>query len=125
MSPAYLFVYGTLQRGSRNRFAGLLESQSRFLGAARTRGRLYSLGKYPGAISFPASAEWIHGEVFLLKQPAKILRMLDSYEGPKFERAAAPVELASGRQIDAWAYFYRSEPSTGRVRSGRWAKRDS
>lgn len=125
MSPAYLFVYGTLRHGLRNRFAGLLESQGRFLGAARTRGRLYSLGKYPGAISDKASGEWIQGEVFLLKQPARILRALDRYEGPKFERAVAPVELASGRQIDAWAYFYRAEPSTGRIRSGRWARRDS
>ncbi len=123
MSPAYLFVYGTLRRGSRNRFARLLESQARFVGNARVAGRLYSFGKYPGAIRSDLAGERVRGEVFLLKAPARILQALDEYEGPKYERVAVPVELASGKHIEAWVYFYRSKPVTGRIPSGKWPRR--
>ena len=120
MSPAYLFVYGTLRRGSRNRHARLLESAARFLGAARTAGRLYSFGRHPGAVRSEAPVEWVRGEVFLLMNPAQTLSALDRYEGPRYERVAAPVELPSGQQITAWVYFLRREPSAGRIAAGEW-----
>ncbi|HUJ51340.1 MAG TPA: gamma-glutamylcyclotransferase family protein [Bryobacteraceae bacterium] len=120
MRPAYLFVYGTLRRGSENRHARLLESAGRFLGSGRTVGRLYSFGRYPGAVRSEAPAEWVRGEVFLLRNPAQTLGALDRYEGSKYERVAAPVELPSGKQITAWIYFLRREPSAGRIPSGEW-----
>jgi len=123
VSPAYLFVYGTLRRGSPNRFAQLLESQARFIGNARVVGRLYSFGKYPGAIRSDLPGEWVRGEVFLLKAPARILQALDEYEGPKYERVAVPVELASGKHIESWVYFYGSKRVTGRIGSGEWTRR--
>jgi len=120
VSPAYLFVYGTLRRGSGNRHARLLESAARFLGGARTAGRLYSFGRHPGAVPSEVPGEWIRGEVFLLKNPTQTLPALDRYEGAKYERVEALVELPSGKQINGWVYFLRREPRAGRITSGEW-----
>jgi gamma-glutamylcyclotransferase (GGCT)/AIG2-like uncharacterized protein YtfP len=122
---AKLFVYGTLRRGSRNQFARLLAEQARFLGTARTAGRLYNLGRYPGAKPSEGPGEWVRGEVFRLDQPAKTLAALDAYEGPRFERTIARVQVVSGVQLDAWAYFYRGKPAGPRIVSGFWPRRRS
>jgi len=120
---ATLFVYGTLRRGSDNRFARLLARQARFLGPARTPGRLYHLGRYPGAVPSDTPGEIIRGEVFRLKFPARTLPLLDAYEGPSFERTIARTHLTSGIQLDAWIYFYRETPSGPPIASGLWPRR--
>ena len=120
MKPGYLFVYGTLRRGSRNPHARSLERQGRFVGTARTAGRLYSFGRHPGAVRSEIPGEWVRGELFLLKNPAQTFGALDRYEGPKYDRIAARVEVPSGRQITAWIYFLKQEPSAGRIPTGEW-----
>ena len=123
MSPTYLFVYGTLRRGSHNRFAALLQSQARFVGAAKVAGRLYDLGRHPAGVRSDVAGEWVHGEVFLLMQPSQMLAVLDKYEGPNFPRARVPARLASGKDVEAWAYFCKSEPKSGRILAGEWFRR--
>ena len=120
---ANLFVYGTLRRGSHNRFARFLAAHARFLGDARIAGRLYNLGRYPGATRSDALREWVRGEVFRLDQPAKTLSTLDAYEGPRFERSMARVHLASGIQLDAWVYFCAKSPPGPAMVSGAWPRR--
>lgn len=122
MSPAYLFVYGTLKRGSGNRFAQLLAAQARFVGEARMPGRLYDLGDHPGAVSSHVPGEWVHGEVFLLKRPATTLAALDRYEGSEYERRIVLVQPASAKQIEAHVYFLKREAASGRIRSGEWKR---
>ncbi len=123
MSLAYLFVYGTLRRGSRNRFARLLESQARFVGNARMQGRLYNFGRYPGVTPSDGPGDWVRGEVFRLAQPATMLAKLDAYEGPRFGRAPQRVYMPSGMQL-AWVYLYKGTPPEGRrIISGDWARR--
>jgi len=116
----YLFVYGTLRRGSENRHASLLQSAGRFLGRGRIAGRLYSFGRHPGAVRSVVPGEWVRGEVFLLKKGPQTLNALDRYEGPKYARVTCLVELPSGSQITAWIYILRREPVGGRVMSGEW-----
>jgi gamma-glutamylcyclotransferase (GGCT)/AIG2-like uncharacterized protein YtfP len=122
VSPAYLFVYGTLRRGSPNRFARLLESQARFAGSGRMLGRLYDLGNHPGAVSSKAQGEWVRGDVFLLKRPTTTLPILDRYEGSEYERRMVPVHLASEKHIEAQVYFLKREPAGGRIQSGEWKR---
>ena len=124
MSPAYLFVYGTLRRGSPNRFARLLAAQARYAGAGRMLGRLYDLGNHPGAVPSKVQGEWVRGEVFLLKRPPATLAALDRYEGSEYERKMVRVQLASETHIEAAAYFLKREPTSGRIRSGEWNKHD-
>ncbi len=48
--PRHLFVYGTLMRASRSPYAQLLRARAQFVGEGWTPGRLYHLGRYPGAV---------------------------------------------------------------------------
>ena len=122
MSREYLFVYGTLRRGSRNRFARRLAENARFIGEGRIRGRLYDFGRYPGAVRSEASGEWVGGEVFLLRNRG-LLETVDRYEGPEFERSVVRVELTSGVEKECWVYFAKREPMTGRIAPGEWVRR--
>ena len=122
MDPSHLFVYGTLRRGSRHKFARLLHAHAQFAGNARIPGRLYRLGAYPGAVSSNQVGEWIRGELYRIQDPRWILAALDGYEGPQFERVKLEAHLDSGARIEAWVYLLRGTPSGARIRSGDWLR---
>jgi gamma-glutamylcyclotransferase (GGCT)/AIG2-like uncharacterized protein YtfP len=122
MEPSHLFAYGTLRRGSKNKFARLLHAHAQFAGKARISGRLYRLGSFPGAVSSNQSGEWVRGELYCLQDPRWILPALDAYEGPRFERVKLEVQLDSGRRIESWVYLYRGTPSGARIPSGYWVR---
>lgn len=102
----FLFVYGTLRRAQGNPFAARLERCGAWLGPALLRGRLYALAHYPGAVASPMASGCVRGEVFRLPPRDHLLRFLDRYEGPEFERRIAPVRLVSGRTLRACYYAY-------------------
>jgi gamma-glutamylcyclotransferase (GGCT)/AIG2-like uncharacterized protein YtfP len=118
--PRHLFVYGTLMRGSRSPYARLLQARATFTGEAALPGRLYHLGRYPGAVFDPGSAAQVHGEVYRLNG-APVLEALDAYEGCRpqdpeprlFRRDAIEVRLARGGRLFVWAYAYTG-PVSGR-----------
>jgi gamma-glutamylcyclotransferase (GGCT)/AIG2-like uncharacterized protein YtfP len=114
---AHLFVYGTLRRGLENKFARLLAERGQFIGDSRVPGRLYHLGRYPGAVPSDQPGEWIHGEVFSVD--AELLAALDEYEGPEFERATASLEIG-GQTTDCWIYWYVGTAPGRLVPSGNW-----
>src|SRR5580692_11015727 len=122
MDPSHLFVYGTLRRGSRNKFARLLHAHAQFAGNARMPGRLYRLGSYPGAVSSNQVGEWIRGEPYNVEDPRWILSALDGYEGLQYERVKLEVQLDSGGQIEAWVYLFRGMPHGTRIPSGDWLR---
>jgi gamma-glutamylcyclotransferase (GGCT)/AIG2-like uncharacterized protein YtfP len=116
--PEYLFVYGTLRRGSNNKFALMLADRAQLVGPARVPGLLYDFGQYPGAVKGEQGDHWIHGEVHWAADP-ELLTLLDDYEGPEFERAIVSV---TGVQ-ECWIYWYVG-PETGRlIASGDWFQR--
>jgi gamma-glutamylcyclotransferase (GGCT)/AIG2-like uncharacterized protein YtfP len=118
-----LFVYGTLRRGSRNKFARLLQSQAEFAGNARIPGRLLDLGRFPGAIATDQTGETVFGEIYRLEDPEKLLATLDEYEGPEFERVMVKAQLNSGRKRKAWVYLYRGKRTGPLIASGDWLRR--
>lgn len=105
----------------------MLARQARFVGYARTRGRLYQLGGYPGLVSSREPRGWVRGEVYALERPSEMLARLDDYEGcgpndappHEFERVEGEVILESGEAGVAWIYVYagtldgRSEIASG------------
>ena len=109
-----LFVYGTLRKDSRRSMHHMLAQQARFVGYARTRGRLYQLGGYPGLVSSGEPRAWVRGEVYALERPSEVLARLDDYEGCgpndakpyEFERVQGEVVLESGETSLAWIYLY-------------------
>ena len=77
-------------------------------------GRLYHLGRYPGAIVTRHPDEWVRGELYELKNPPSLLARLDRYEGVKtgrrqsaeYLRVIATIELEDGTAHQAWVYLY-------------------
>ena len=103
MSPPaapLLFVYGTLMRGFP--LHRLLEGRARFLGAGTARGRLYDLGRYPGAV--PDREATLRGEVYRVLEPA-LWAALDSVEGPQYDRQEADVTVAGAGTRPAFVYW--------------------
>lgn len=125
-----LFVYGTLRKDSANSVHEMLERNARFVAYARTRGRLYDLGEYPGLI--PADADsWVHGDLYELADPSAVLARLDEYEGcgpndPKpheYERVRREVLMDTGGRETAWVYVYRGGLAGSReIRSGDYCR---
>jgi len=109
LEPGRLFVYGTLRRGSPNKFAQLLEASARFMGIGRIQARIYRFPNYPGAVASDDLADSVSGELFELTDPS-ILAVLDAYEGAEFERATVSVRLDTGDPLQAWVYFLKAPP---------------
>lgn len=115
---ARLFVYGTLRRDCRSGMHHMLAGNARFIGHARTRGRLVHVcggpGGYPGLVRATDEQAWVRGEVYLLEKPDDVLARLDEYErcGPRdprpheYERVQHEIILESGATILAWVYVY-------------------
>ena len=111
----YLFVYGTLRTGFANPVRKEIMDDVELIGQAVIRGRMYDIGRYPGAVrgseSEPAS---IIGEVLRLTHPKKVIRILDQYEGfdpdmlekSEYRRDLIPVQLPDGTELVAWVYLY-------------------
>lgn len=108
MAPR-VFVYGTLRRGGCNH--GRMDGARR-LGAATVRGRLYSLGWYPGLI-LDSNALEVLGEVFELTEPNHLAE-LDRYEGchpdrpgpHEYQRVEAEVTTRHG-PLSAWIWVWQ------------------
>ena len=124
-----LFVYGTLRPCSRTPVARWLGAHACYLGPARTRGRLYDLGHFPGLRAPRSLREWVSGDLYVLPRAA-MLRTLDRYETAPHGRGLAPFErvrcsvelqrnMGRARRHIAWAYVYRrSIMQCARIRSG-------
>ncbi|MDA1312389.1 MAG: gamma-glutamylcyclotransferase [Acidobacteria bacterium] len=112
----YLFVHGTLRRGFDNPFARTLAERAEFSGPATVGGRIYAVTpNYPGFVLSDNPEDRVMGEVFRMRDPAGLLRLLDDYEGcgrlsPKpyeFERELTVAVLDRAGQVDVWTYVYR------------------
>jgi gamma-glutamylcyclotransferase (GGCT)/AIG2-like uncharacterized protein YtfP len=94
---------------------------ARWLGAATVRGRLYSLGWYPGLI-LDAGAGEVRGDVFELTGSAQ-LAALDIYEGchatqagpHEYQRVGAEVAM-DGETLTAWVWVWQPPANAARVR---------
>jgi gamma-glutamylcyclotransferase (GGCT)/AIG2-like uncharacterized protein YtfP len=110
-----LFVYGTLRPFVDIPMARWLQSVARYVGPAKTRGRLYDLGPYPGLKPARRSGEWVCGDLYEVRDPL-VVRALDRYEAgtggrPRFVRSACVVSLGRRRPCAAWVYVYQLMPS--------------
>ncbi|MGA7329834.1 MAG: gamma-glutamylcyclotransferase family protein [Rhodomicrobium sp.] len=129
--PRHLFVYGTLMRGSRSPYAQLLQRRAFFVGEATALGRLYHLGRFPGAVFEGQRCRKIYGEIFRLKVAA-LLDALDAYEACRpedpephlFRREIVEVQLKNGSRLSAWSYaFIGKMAGRPEIRSGRFFPR--
>src|SRR5450432_2451414 len=113
----YLFVYGTLRKNYNLKLKKQVKDDLLYVGKARVGASLYDLGRYPGAVKNSNGNEII-GDLFLLSDPEKVFRILDEYEGyledevvdSEFIRKRNRVKLDSGKNINAWIYWYNFDP---------------
>jgi len=79
------------------------------VGRGRIEGRLIDLGAYPAALP-GAGSVW--GEVYRIADPAR-WAVLDSAEGPQYDRGEIAVRLTDGRVLTACVYWYRGPTDRG------------
>ena len=119
-SYPYLFVYGTLKSGFRNRFARRLRREARLLGRAQMPGRLYRIRWYPGMRPPRDPKDLVTGELYKLRQPSKTLAILDDWE-ERYRRELHPATLENDQEFWAWVYIYRQHrPEDCYIVSGEW-----
>ena len=115
--PDYLFVYGTLRRNYDLKLKGKVSHLLQYVGQGKVAASLYDLGRYPGAIKDKKGTEVI-GDLFLLSDPQRVLKVLDKYEGlsgpedrdAEFVRKRTNVRMRSGEEKKAWIYWYNFDP---------------
>ncbi|MGD0961449.1 MAG: gamma-glutamylcyclotransferase family protein [Methylomonas sp.] len=117
-----LFVYGTLKKNSRGEIHPFLRGQADFIGKSWLPGLLYDAGHYPAAIYLPAGGRSVvHGELYRLHDPERVLRLLDDYEEcsakfpepREYRRSLIAAPLPGGVELTlAWVYLY-NRPVTG------------
>ena|ERR1700754_225703 len=126
----HLFVYGTLLN-SGNSYGAYLQQHCTFLQPGKFKGKLYDMGEYPGAIIQENGDQYVHGSIYLMDEPKKILSFIDEYEGfgsdqdqPNlFIRILKEIETVT-KPMDCWVYVYNL-PVVGQlteIKSGRYLK---
>jgi gamma-glutamylcyclotransferase (GGCT)/AIG2-like uncharacterized protein YtfP len=121
--PDRLFVYGTLRNDVPGSAARLLGPDARLLGFARARGRLFSIGRYPGFVPASEPDAWVHGQLFVLANPSEAFTRLDVHEGcspedphpHEFERVQLQVIADSGDCQHVWTYVYKGSTQNKRI----------
>jgi gamma-glutamylcyclotransferase (GGCT)/AIG2-like uncharacterized protein YtfP len=118
----YLFVYGTLLSACRNPVARRLAAGATLLGPARAPGRLYRLARYPALRPARGIGEWVSGEVYRLRNPWRMLTVLDDYEGALYRRVLAATDAG----VRVWVYEYRRRVGESRrIPGGNWLDPDA
>lgn len=80
-------------------------------------GQLYDLGNYPGAVYQTDAESFVHGKIFELKHPEKVLQQLDYYEGigsghneeNQYSRSIITLNCM-GEPINCWVYLFQLDP---------------
>jgi gamma-glutamylcyclotransferase (GGCT)/AIG2-like uncharacterized protein YtfP len=105
-NEAYLFVYGTLRSQINDPLHRLLEKDAILVGTGIFQGKLYDLGRYPGAIASRGSTDRVIGEIYRFSEPQRAFEILDEYEGHRFRRKRVTITQEDGKVITSWIYLY-------------------
>ena len=113
----FLFVYGTLLPETGNARSRLLNDQKR-IGPGRLCARLFDVGDYPAAVPSDNPADLVSGQVYRLRDPARMVQKLDLVEfcsgkSPDredlFRRTVSRIQMEDGKELDAIVYFWSGE----------------
>lgn len=132
----YVFVYGTLLSGEGNHRRFLSTNKEKIYKNTFIRGKLYTLGGFPGARDVGISAhEYIKGEMYIVDDKTlQELDRLEGYRGPDsmstnmYNRIETRVYDRYGITIVKYAnvYEYNKElPESQRIMSNDWRNRNS
>lgn len=115
----HLFVYGTLRRDVGHPMHSTLARHAILIGSGSFQGKLYDLGRFPGAAASGRRSDRVVGEVYRLRPTVPLLEILDDYEGEQFRRQATWIRLDGGGTLKTWIYLYRGAVNPRkRIRGG-------
>jgi gamma-glutamylcyclotransferase (GGCT)/AIG2-like uncharacterized protein YtfP len=120
VKDVFLFVYGTMRRDTNSEMYHMLARTADFVGDGTYQGRLYRIDSYPGVVPSEDPSDVVHGEVYRLRCPYRVLSQLDQYEeyGPRYPepteyiREMQRVRLRNGTIVTAWIYLYNRPTDT-------------
>jgi len=120
MTPASIFVYGTLRKAFGHPMHAALATHAQCIGEGFVCGDLYDLRDYPGLFPSADTDSRISGEVYQFDPECEVkaLRVLDDYEGcgphdpqpREYVRKIVPCNLKEGSAIEVWAYVLNRRP---------------
>jgi len=128
----YLFVYGTLAEENAPREIADTVRKLKYVGKGFVFGRLYNLGKYPGAILEDKARHKIFGKIFELPSDRKLLNRLDAYEefDPKrpakslFLRRQTSISRPNRKKVKGWVYEYNGNVGARPlIENGRYSRK--
>jgi gamma-glutamylcyclotransferase (GGCT)/AIG2-like uncharacterized protein YtfP len=111
----HLFVYGTLCQRIKHPLSHLLVHHGIFVGKGLFQGKLYDLGRYPGAVSSRKKSDFVTGEIYRLENPKQVFHILDEYEGPRFKRTQVTIFFGEDSRLLCWIYLYTHSISGRRI----------
>jgi gamma-glutamylcyclotransferase (GGCT)/AIG2-like uncharacterized protein YtfP len=111
-----LFVYGTLLEEIS--YGIMLRASSYYYENATFNGILYSCGQFPFVKPSTDPKDIVHGEIHFINETS-IIKVLDMYEGPMFDRQIHPVNVY-GKEIYAWIYIGYIDGEFEQIKSGKW-----
>ena len=105
MNKHFVFIYGTLRRGSPGSMS-IRFPKSKFIAEAKVNGSLYDLGPYPGLL-IDESNSLVTGEVYQVDD--ELLNELDEFEASSnYLRKQVEISLG-GQRKKCWTYVPNSE----------------
>jgi len=111
----HLFVYGTLCQRMKHPLSHLLVHHGIFIGKGIFQGKLYDLGRYPGAVPSGEKTDLVTGEIYRLENPKQVFDILDEYEGPRFKRTRVTIFFEEDARLPCWIYLYTHSTSGRRI----------
>jgi gamma-glutamylcyclotransferase (GGCT)/AIG2-like uncharacterized protein YtfP len=111
-----LFVYGTLLEEIS--YGIMLRASSYYYEKATFNGKMYSCGQFPFVKPSINPKDIVHGEIHFIKETS-IIKVLDMYEGPYFDRQLHPINVY-GKEIIAWVYIGYIDGVFDEIKSGDW-----
>ena len=113
----YLFVYGTLRKDYDLKLKNKISDDLHYVGQGKVGASMYDIGRYPGAVR-SAKGDEVIGDVFQVTDVARVLKILDRYEGintdgrpSEFVRKRSKIRLRNGKEVMAWVYWYEFDLS--------------
>jgi len=115
MKNEYLFVYGTLQSDLNNFYAKFLRKNALVIGKGYIKGKKYQASCYLGVKKSIYKKDRVWGEIYKLKKPKKVFKLLDKYEDAskynmknyEYRREKYTIYLKN-KYIKAWVYFHKN-----------------
>ncbi|WP_281950873.1 gamma-glutamylcyclotransferase family protein [Nitrosophilus kaiyonis] len=115
MRYEYLFVYGTLMSKFNNRYSKFLRKYSKFIGPGYIKGEIFQISWYPGVKKSLYFKNRVKGELYLIKNPKKVFKILDKYEDAskfnlknyEYKREKYCVNI-NRKIVNSWVYFYKN-----------------